>query len=185
MKVKFWMYLCVCWFVLNSVVFGAFVELRKATINLVMSVRLSVRVELFGFHWTDFDEILYLIFFSPEKLSRYFKFHQNPTRITGTLHEGVFTFMTICWWILLRLRNVSDKSCWENQNTHFLFSDLFFPEIMPFMRLCRKNCFGAREAVNNVVHACWISKAACTQSHSRARATPPPQKYVILVAFPR
>jgi len=31
------------------------------------------------------------------------------------------------------MRNVSDKSCTENQNTHSVFSD-FFPKIVPFMR---------------------------------------------------
>jgi hypothetical protein len=62
-----------------------------------MSVRLSVypsvRMEHLGFHWTDFDETLYLSFF--ENLSTNFKFNYNPKRITGTLHEDVLTFMTI------------------------------------------------------------------------------------------
>jgi len=31
------------------------------------------------------------------------------------------------------MRNISDKSCTENQNTHFVFSD-FFPKIVPFVR---------------------------------------------------
>jgi len=31
------------------------------------------------------------------------------------------------------MRNISDKSCTENQNTHFNF-DNFFPKIEPFMR---------------------------------------------------
>jgi hypothetical protein len=30
---------------------------RKATINFVISVRLSVRMEKIGCHWTDFEEI--------------------------------------------------------------------------------------------------------------------------------
>jgi len=34
--------------------------LRKATISFVMPVRLSVRMEQLGSHWTDFCEILYL-----------------------------------------------------------------------------------------------------------------------------
>jgi hypothetical protein len=33
--------------------------------------------------------------------------------------------MIISRWILLIMRNVSDKSCWENQNTHFMFSKFF------------------------------------------------------------
>jgi len=41
--------------------------------------------------------------------------------------------MIISRLILLRMRNISDKSCRENQNTHFVFSD-FFPNIVPFMR---------------------------------------------------
>jgi len=31
------------------------------------------------------------------------------------------------------MRNVSDKRCRENQNTHFMF-DNFFPKILPFVR---------------------------------------------------
>jgi hypothetical protein len=34
------------------------------------------------------------------------------------------------------MRNVLDKNCRENQNTHFMFNN-FFPKIVPFMR-CRK-----------------------------------------------
>jgi len=36
---------------------GAFAKLRNATISFVMSVRLSVRMEQLGSHWTDFHEI--------------------------------------------------------------------------------------------------------------------------------
>jgi hypothetical protein len=51
----------------------------------------------------------------------------------GTLHEDLCTFMIISRWTLLRMRNVSHKSCRENQNTHFMFN-YFFPKIVPFMR---------------------------------------------------
>ena len=60
-------------------------------------------------------------------------FHSNPTRITLTLHEDHYTFFIISRSILLRMRNVSDKSCRENQNTHFVFNDLF-SKTVPFMR---------------------------------------------------
>jgi len=36
---------------------SAFAKLRKAALNFVMSVRLSVRMEQLGSHWTDFHEI--------------------------------------------------------------------------------------------------------------------------------
>jgi len=42
---------------------GEFAKLRKATISIVVSVRLSVRMEQLGSHWTDFHEIWYLRIF--------------------------------------------------------------------------------------------------------------------------
>ena len=80
---------------------------------------------------------------------------------------------------LLIMRNISDRSCRENQNTHFMFSNFS----------SRKSCRlwddtgeydWARQATDNSIRviwrmrvSCWISKA--TDSHS---------EYVI-VAFPR
>jgi hypothetical protein len=52
-----------------SIFFGAFAELRKATINFVKTVRLSVRMEQLDSHWIDFDEMRYLRFFF-ENLSK-------------------------------------------------------------------------------------------------------------------
>jgi len=49
-----------------SVVLGAFAKLRKASISVVM----SVRMEQLGYHWTYFHEVLYLSIFpkSVEKI---------------------------------------------------------------------------------------------------------------------
>ena len=46
-----------------------------------------------------------------------------------TLH-----FFIILRLFILRMRNVSNKSCRENQNTHFVFSDFFLPKIVLLMR---------------------------------------------------
>jgi hypothetical protein len=46
------------------------------------------------------------------------QFHQNITRITGTLHEDLRTCMIIYRWILLIIRNISDKII-EKIKTHF------------------------------------------------------------------
>jgi hypothetical protein len=43
----------------------------------------------------------------------------------GILHEDISTFMIISPWILLRMRNYSDRSCRENQNTHFMLNNIF------------------------------------------------------------
>ena len=53
--------------------------------------------------------------------------------VSGTFNEDIFAFMTISCCIHLTMRNVLDKSCRENQNTRFMFSD-FFPKIVPFVR---------------------------------------------------
>ena len=116
---------------------GLSAKLRKATVSYVMSVRLFVRIEQVGSNWTAFHGIWCLNIFFLENLSRKFKFHWNLTRVTGTVVEDLGTFMIISRWILLRMGNVSDKSCREKQNTHLVFNNLF-PNIVPFMRDCGK-----------------------------------------------
>jgi hypothetical protein len=44
----------------------------------------------------------------------------------GTLQEDVSKVKTVSAWILLRMKDVSAKCCTENQNTHFMISNLFF-----------------------------------------------------------
>ena len=82
-------------------------------------------------------------------------------------------------WILLRMRNVSDKSCRENKNTHFVFKNFFFSR-----KSCRlwdsveKHGRGRQATHDSIIRpsrfACWITKTR--DKHS---------EYVILVAFPR
>ena len=55
-----------------------------------------------------------------ENLSRKFKLHLNRKKKAGTLHEDQHTFLIISRSFLLRMRNVSDKSCRENRNTYFV-----------------------------------------------------------------
>jgi len=71
------------------------------------------------------------VFFA--NLSRKFEFHLNLTRITGTLYVVQYTFLIISRSFLLRMRNVSDKSCRENRNTHFKLKN-FLSKIVSFMR---------------------------------------------------
>jgi hypothetical protein len=47
------------------------------------------------------------------------------------------TFMT-CKRILLKMGNVSDESCKENQNTNLYAITFFFPKIVPFLTQSRK-----------------------------------------------
>jgi len=48
--------------------------------------------------------------------------------MTGTLHQDGYTFMILSRSVLLRMGNVSDKSCTENQNT-LLCSRTFSPKL--------------------------------------------------------
>jgi len=52
-------------------------------------------------------------------------FIKNLARITDKLCEDVCTSMIITCWILVRIRNVSDKLFTENQNTCFVFNNFF------------------------------------------------------------
>ena len=52
----------------------------------------------------------------------------------GSVHEAVCTIFVIIYrQVFLRMRNVSDKNCRENQNARIIFNNLF-PKIVPFMR---------------------------------------------------
>ena len=67
--------------------------------------------------------------------------------------------------ILLRMRNVSNKNCRENQNTHFMFNKSPHPV----------SCAG--QATDNSIKrrmrfACWIPQSIVTHS-----------EYVILITF--
>jgi hypothetical protein len=75
--------------------------------------------------------------------------------------------MIISRSLLVRMRNVSEKSCIENQNTHFVFSN-FFPKIGPFMSNAEKYGTAGQATDDNIIRrmrfACWITKATDTHS---------------------
>jgi len=131
---------------------GAFPKLRKATISFVMSVCPSVRMEQLGSHCININEIRCLSIF--EVLSRKFKFPLNWQEWHSAVHEDVCTFVT-SRWILLRMSNVSDKRCTENQN--------------PFRKSCRfwdnveKYGEAGQATDDNIIRrmrfAGWITKA--------------------------
>jgi hypothetical protein len=103
-------------------------ELSKTTIGFLMSVRPSVwnnsaptgRIFMF------FCFFVFEYFF--ENQSRKIKLNQNWTRIKGTLHADRYTFSIMSRSVLLRMKNVSVKSCRETRNTHFVFNNFFFFE---------------------------------------------------------
>jgi hypothetical protein len=59
-----------------------------------------------------------------DKINALLKFYKR----TRTLSADVYSFMMISRSFPLVMGNVSDRSCRENQNTHFVFHNIFFPE---------------------------------------------------------
>jgi hypothetical protein len=87
--------------------------------------------------------------------------------MTGNLHEDLSKFMMINRCFLLRMRNISDQSCIENQNTHFMFSNFFFFENRAVYEVMWKNTVqpGRQQmTIWRMRIACWIIKAIDTHS---------------------
>jgi hypothetical protein len=156
-------------------ILGAFTKLRKATISSIiyvcLSVCLSFRMQQLGSHWTDFHETLYLSIFrkSVEKIQD----SLIPDKNNGTLNDDLCTFITVSRWILLRVINVSDKSCRENQNTHYLVSEnraLYYKKWKKMVQPDRPHV----NIIRPMRFECWTNKAR--EAHS---------EYLILTVFPR
>jgi hypothetical protein len=106
--------------------------------------------------------------------------------------------MTISRFIFRIIRNVSNKSYREKQNTHFMFSDFFRISWRLWNNIEKYGV--AREATkdNRTLRkgiACWISKATRAHAHVHAHALGAflrthahththVKKYVILITFP-
>jgi len=139
--------------------------LRKATISVVMSVRPFVRMEQLSSHCTDFHEISYSSIF--RKTVKKTEVSLKSEKKTGTLREDQYTFLIISRSVLLRIRNVSDKSCRGNQNTHLIFSN-FFSIVCRFWDNVEIYCSAGQATYDNMVMriACWRTKATHTHTHT-------------------
>jgi hypothetical protein len=133
----------------------------------------SVCMQQLGSHWKDFYWISYLNIFqkSVEKTQGSLKYDKDNGYSTWRL----IRIYDLSRSVFLRMTNISDKLCTENQNTHFIFNNF-----------SRKSCclwdnvekYGtARQGTDDnmtrrMLCACWITKAIGTHS-----------EYVILTSF--
>ena len=87
-------------------------------------------------------------------------------RLDGTLPEDRHTFLIILRSVLLRMRNVSDKSCTENQNTHFVFSNFFSESRAVYEIMWKTTVKRGRPQMTIwcMCIACWIFKTINTHS---------------------
>jgi len=79
------------------------------------------------------------------------------------------------------MRNVSDKSCSENQNTRFLSSNFSFSENRAVCDIKWKNILkpgGQQTTIWRMRFACWIPKAINTHSEYVIRNAFPPQQWL-------
>ena len=112
--------------------------MRKATIRFVMSVRPSVRMEQLGSHWMDFHEIWYLLIFRKYVAKIQVSLKSDNCHWYFTWGP-IYIFFIISRSILLGMRNVSDKSWRENQNTRSVFSNSPPPENRSVFEVTWKN----------------------------------------------
>jgi len=97
----------------------------------------------------------------------------------GTLHEDQYTLLIISLSFLRRMRNVSDKSCTENQNQCSMHINFFSASRTVYEIMWKKIGYGSawQTTGDNITwcmrFACWITKV--TDIHS---------EYAILISFP-
>ena len=139
-------------------------------------------MEQLGCNWTDFREIWYLIIFrkAVEKIQVSLQSDKNNVRALymQQTDRQIWWYNTVYRWILLRMRNVADRSWRGNQGTLCMVNFLYF-----FRKSCRlwlnveKYCTVRQATDDNTIgrmsFACWITKA--TDSHS---------EYAIIIALP-
>jgi hypothetical protein len=84
------------------------------------------------------------------------------TRITGTLHEGQYTFFIIPCYILYRMRNFEHKIFRENQNTNFMLNNFFSIENRAVENVREPD--RPQVTIRRMRIKCWIPKATDTHS---------------------
>jgi hypothetical protein len=152
---------------------SVFTKLWKITVSFVVSIRVSICMEQLGSHWMHVREIWCLSIYqkSVKKMQALLKSDKN---------NGYFSWRptyTVAHWFLLRMRNVSDKSCRENQNTHFMFRNVFWHSC--HLWDSTKKYRRARQATyDNIIQhmhfVCLVTKT--TDTHS---------EYIVLLAYAR
>ena len=120
-----------------------------------------------------FHEIWYLRIF--RKSVETIQVSLKPVKNKDTLHEDRYTFLILSCSFRLRMRNVPDKSCRENQNTHFVFNNP--SEYRAVYETMLKNTVEPGRPQMKI----WCIRIACCIS----KATDKHSEYVKLLAFPR
>ena len=118
-------------------------------------------MEKLGSFWTDFHGIWHLSILrkSVAKLQVLLK----SDKIKVTLREDQYAFLIISRSFFLRMRNISDKCCRENQNTHFAFINLLSYKISRSVAECHAVWRSYKISRNtaelqNIIQCGWVTK---------------------------
>jgi hypothetical protein len=111
----------------------------SARLSAFPSVRrhTATRLPLEGFSWNLIRHYF----------SKIYRGNSSFIKIWYTLQEDQYTFLVISCLILLKMRNVSDKYCRQNQNAHFMFSK-FFLENFALYEVMWTNIVGPGQATD-------------------------------------
>jgi hypothetical protein len=137
-----------------------------------VSSRLSVRVEEFDYHLTDFHEIWNLAIFrrSVEKVKVQLKSDKNNRHITWRL---IYVFFIVSRSHLLRMRNDTDKIHRGHQNTKLMSGNHFSETRAVFELMWKYYSRTGQVTIWRMRNECWIPKATNTYS-----------RYVLIIAVP-
>jgi hypothetical protein len=98
---------------------------------------------------------------------RKFKIFLRSDKNNGTLHEDQYTFSIISRSFLFKMRNVSDRSYRENQNTHLIFGKGFFLNNSFYEIMREKYCREGQATDDKMEHAhCKHDIPMATDTHS-------------------
>jgi hypothetical protein len=90
------------------------------------------------------------------------------TIITCTLDENICVNIFVPCPVILGMRNLSNKSCREHHNTHFIFKTFFFENRAVYEIMWKNIAETGRPQVTiwHMLIACWIPKVTNTQSEN-------------------
>jgi hypothetical protein len=71
----------------------------------------------------------------------------------STVHEDQYTYSIIPHNFFLRMRNIWNKSCTENQNTHFVLSNFFLKNRVVYEIILKKYCTAGQATDESTAHA--------------------------------
>ena len=113
-------------------------------------VRLSVRMEQLGCHWSNFHEFWVLFLKIWVEHSSCIKIWQE----WRLLYIWALLFIIIFRWIVFRKGAVWKEICVKNQNIRFVFSK-FFPKTCPLWDNVEKYCRARQATGDNIMPDSW------------------------------